>query len=802
MYSTGHFQDVCDFDPGLGVYTYTSQGGFDIYVSKLDNNGNFVWARQISGTSNESAYAIDLDASGNIYITGKFQGVVDFDPGPGTFTLSGNGIDIFVCKLNSSGDFVWAKRIGGGGQDEGLNLRLDVTGNVLITGFFNLTVDFDPGPGTFNITSVFSEDAFMLKLDANGNFIWAKTVGGMASERSRSICGDIQGNVISTGIFNTTVDFDPGPGSFTMNPTSSQDAFVLKLDAAGNFVWAIHYAGDVSSVVTDQMSNVYLGGAFSGTVDFDPGPQTYTMSRFGVGNTDAYILKLKQNSIFSWAKQLGGTALDIVNALTVDLNGNVYSTGDFSGTADLDPGPLTYTFFAGNEIFISKLDSLGNFITAVSLGGNGLDHPTSIDVTATGEMITTGFFNSAPADFDPGPGTFTLDASFGDIDAFVSKLSSCTPAPPANITSTTNLNICEGNSTTLTVASNPTVTWYPTQSSTVVIGSGTVFLTPTLSTGTYTYYAQSANLCTISLVRTPVVVDVSPIPTITVNSGTVCLGSSFTVVPTGAATYTYIGGGPVITPSINTTYSVIGTSSAGCLSIPFATGIVSVVPLPSITVNSGSICSGNVFTIVPTGANTYSYSVGGPVFTPSSTTSYSVVGTSSLGCNSNSVVGTVSVLLSPSLSVQMSSTLICLGQCATLSVNGADTYTWLQGGNTNSIVVNPIQSTNYTVQASSLNGCSVTAVLSLSVDPCTVFNEKVKENINCFIYPNPSSGLLQIHSSEKIIGMKLIDCTGRELEIREVNGKVNIDILEEGVYFLKVYFSDSQRHFRFIKKAD
>src|SRR5690606_21731654 len=155
-------------------------GSQDVFISKLDANGNFVWAKRIGGTSSDFGNAIAIDGVGNVYTTGRFSDVVDFDPGTGTFNLNGGYgyyFDVFVSKLNVNGEFVWAKRIGGNGVDVGHAITLDGNNNVYTTGFFTGTVDFDPGTGTHNLASTGANDIFISKLDVNGNFLWANKFG-------------------------------------------------------------------------------------------------------------------------------------------------------------------------------------------------------------------------------------------------------------------------------------------------------------------------------------------------------------------------------------------------------------------------------------------------------------------------------------------------------------------------------------------------------------------------------------------------------------------------------------------------
>ena len=125
---------------------------------------NFEWAKQMGSSFNENGRSIKVDASGNVYTTGRFYGTVDFDPGPGTNNLTAQGgADVFVQKLDPSGNFLWAKSFGGTSNDQGYSITVDASGNVYTTGQFEGTVDFDPGAGTNNLSSQGGEDAFIQK---------------------------------------------------------------------------------------------------------------------------------------------------------------------------------------------------------------------------------------------------------------------------------------------------------------------------------------------------------------------------------------------------------------------------------------------------------------------------------------------------------------------------------------------------------------------------------------------------------------------------------------------------------------
>ena len=447
VYTCGRFTGTADFDPGAGIFNLTAIGEVDIFISKLDSAGNFIWARAMSGVGYEAAISIAVDASGNVFTTGGFQSTVDFDPGPGIFNLTAPGpvgtYDIFISKLDSAGNFVWAKRIGSIDNDSGNSIALDDSANVYTTGYFNITVDFDPGPGVFNLTSPGYDDIFVSKLDSSGNFVWAKRIGGSGYSYQVGLSITIDrtgsGDVYTTGYFQNTVDFDPGPGVFNLTAdttisTYNNDIFISRLDASGNFVWAKRMGGpgvDAGrSIALDTSGNVYIAGQFSGTSDFNPDTAvTYYLNSAGL--YDIFISKMNTGGNFIWAKALGGTAQDIALSVAIDAFSYVYTTGSFAATADFDPGPGVFNLTpAGSvNIFVSKLDSAGNFVWAKATGGTGGDAGCSIALSASGNVHVTGEFSSPSISFGS---TTLMTVSIGTADIFIAKLDSSAGIPTGN----------------------------------------------------------------------------------------------------------------------------------------------------------------------------------------------------------------------------------------------------------------------------------------------------------------------------------------------------------------------------------
>ena len=373
VYTTGIFQDTIDFNPGTGVANPSAVGEEDVFILKLDANGNFLWAKSFGGIEMDRGYSIAIDAEGNVYTTGYFIDTVDFDPGTGVTNLSAvGGKDIFILKLDPNGNFVWAKSFGG---TEGIGIAIDGMGNVITTGYFSDTVDFDPGTGVMNLTSAGETGIFILKLDANGNLLWAKSCGGYwIVGGGISITFDATNNVYTTGAFDGTVDFDPGTGVKNLSAMGESDIFIQKLDAQGNFIWAKTFGGndfDQSySIAIDAESNVYSIGDFVGTVDFDPGTGVANLS--AVKDGDIFIQKLDAQGNFIWAKSFGGEGHNFGSSIDVDAANNIYTTGLFRNTVDFDPRTDVKNLksIGGYDIFVHKMKQTA---TGVADMGNGID---------------------------------------------------------------------------------------------------------------------------------------------------------------------------------------------------------------------------------------------------------------------------------------------------------------------------------------------------------------------------------------------------------------------------------------------
>ena len=343
-YVVGYFKCAATF----GSHTLTANGYWssDIFVAKLDPNGNWIWAVNAGGTEYDVGFGIALDGAGNAWVTGYFGGTATF----GNVTLTTNGYyDIFVAKLDSSGNWLWAVKAGGTESDEGTNIIVDGMGNAWVTGMFKETTTF----GSHTLTASGQFDSFVAKLDSSGNWLWAVKAGGTESDEGNGIAVDGVGNAYVTGYFGDTTTF----GSQTLTSSGSDDIFVAKLDSSGNWIWAVQ-AGGISidrgyDIVVDGEGNAWVTGHFYGTATF--GSHTLTASG-GAYDGDMFAAKLDPSGNWIWAAQAGGISNQGGNGIVVDGAGNTYVTGYFGGTTNF--GSQTVTSSGGNDIFVAKLGNV------------------------------------------------------------------------------------------------------------------------------------------------------------------------------------------------------------------------------------------------------------------------------------------------------------------------------------------------------------------------------------------------------------------------------------------------------------
>ncbi len=340
IYITGSFSGTLDFDHSAEVYELSAVGSGS-FVAKYDTDGDFLWAHNSSSTGLAThSYGIALDSERNVYTAGRMTGTTEFMPGTTEhiYTAVG-GSDIYIQKLNGLGVLQWVKQMGGTQNDEAFGIDIDNEANILITGFFSGTCDFNLGLGYNTLNSAGQADVFVAKLDSNGEVFWVKAFGGTAADKGIAITSDGEGNVFTTGHYKETCDFDPSSDAHELTSNGNIESFIVKLNPDGEFAWARSLGGELAdrghSILIDANGNVVSAGQFWNTVDLNPGDGESSFTTVDV--IDLYILTLTNDGEFINANQIGGIGTEYYPHITMDSAGSLYVGGTFTGDCDFDP---------------------------------------------------------------------------------------------------------------------------------------------------------------------------------------------------------------------------------------------------------------------------------------------------------------------------------------------------------------------------------------------------------------------------------------------------------------------------------
>ncbi|MCE3225590.1 MAG: hypothetical protein K0S32_141 [Bacteroidetes bacterium] len=812
IYVTGGFTGTADFNPSAATNAFTStSGSMDMFVAKYSVAGTYVWAFPITGTASDYSESICLDASGNVFVSGNFNSTGDFDPGAGTANLTptGSSQDCFLAKYSSVGGYLWAFRFGGANSDFEYGLCSDGS-NIFISGLFNGTVDFDPSAATANLIPTGSTDIYFAKYNNSGQYLWAKNIGSGGSENAHAITC-LGNDILLTGYFSGTIDMDPGPGTSNLSTAAMSDAFLARYDANGQHLWSFNCPSNIGSaggndVETDGNGNVWICGNYNGSVDFDPSASTAMLNSVS-GGTDGFVA-----NYFSCippaapvdVSNLAGTFICDGDKASLDVTGSgtINWYGSSSATLSLGTGlnfmsqPLTtgtYTFYA--EATTCATSSLTPITVTVNPLPAIVVSPTSAVIcsgqnatlTASGgaAYIWNTTATTAVVVVNPGSNTSYNVVGIDNNGCMNNASVSVTVNPIPTTTMTGNFVICNGQTATLTAGGASTYTWNTGPQSTVIT------VTPSINT-TYFVVGTSTNGCINAVVKT---VTVNALPTVNiVNTSTViCAGQSATLTASGASSYSWNTGATTgnvsVSPTANTSYTVTGTNANGCSNT--AATSISVNALPTVVVSSGNttICTGQTTTLTASGASTYSWNTGATTanlsVNPTANTSYTVTGTNGTGC-ANTTTTSISVNALPIVLVSTGNPTICTGQSATLTANGATTFIWNTGAVTAVVVINPTVTTSYTVSGTDANNCTNTATITQNVSACTGLNEADGSFVKPLsVYPNPGNGEFWLKAETEGL-VSVYDITGRlisELQINKDNlNKEQQLVLAAGVY--------------------
>jgi hypothetical protein len=462
--------------PQFGSTTLTGQGSWDAFVTKLDAaSGTFLWTRGIGGVGDDRTHDLSVSASGDVYVAGSFRETVDFDPSPSaTFNLTAGGgagaADAYVWKLDSQGDFVWARQFSGPADEFGHGVKLGNDGYAYAVGTFRDTTDFGEPGNPLTLTSATPNVAsiYFVKLDeATGDSIWAKQMTGTEKVVAARIVADGAGNLYVGGHFNGTMSF--GAGDPSLVSAGGEDGFVSKWDTDGNFQWGQHLASGAGDLFPGELDlgadgSLLIGYGFDGTADFDPGAQVANLT--SVDGSDGAVVKLNADGSFGWVRQVSGPGITWISGVVMDTVGNAYVAGFYEYSASLptghnlaNPGTGAGTYQPGNSQFLMKLalgdpptkfyvvdDASANrsyeYVAAGSTGGNnalnsGNSAPRGAASTAVGDKAWV---------VDANRTVYVYDINSNLLGSWTAGSMSSTATPEGIATNGTDVWIVDGKS--------------------------------------------------------------------------------------------------------------------------------------------------------------------------------------------------------------------------------------------------------------------------------------------------------------------------------------------------------------------
>ncbi|MEI6488002.1 MAG: T9SS type A sorting domain-containing protein [Bacteroidota bacterium] len=415
IYVTGQFvSDTIKFGAYTLVNHNRSNTYTDIFVAKYNSSGNVIWARNFGGYYDDAGKSIALDASGNIYLTGNYNsGSIAFDTAVLTRQDTNSTYNnVFITKLNNSGNVIWAKSAGGGyGDDVANSIAVNASGESYITGKYqSAVINF----GTIMLTNPgFSSSFFIAQYDNTGNEIWAN--GSSASSSvGNALTIDGNGNLYVAGTFNNdTVSF--GTTTLTNHYVNYQDVFLFKYSSAHNPIWARSAGGSIddyaTAIITDANQNIYLTGSFQNKFYIS----TDSLMGGNSGWNDIYLAKYTSSGNLAWVKGITGDNYDNTYGITCDIFSYVYITGTFASSY-ITFGGTTFnnTNGYGREFFVTKYDTLGQAHWAARASGTGDDWGSGVTVSGTSVYVIGNTNNWPSIAF----GTDTTIISNGNLDGF------------------------------------------------------------------------------------------------------------------------------------------------------------------------------------------------------------------------------------------------------------------------------------------------------------------------------------------------------------------------------------------------
>jgi hypothetical protein len=424
-----YFANTVDFDGGSSVTAKIAKGPYDIALAKYAPDGTFQWVYSIGGTDVDVPYAVKIGPDGAAYVAGyATSGAICNDhvvPNHGDH-------DILLMRVTSEGTCDWAIGVGGTGPDEAHDLAIDTNGDLLVTGFFSDTVDFDPGAGATSLISRGGTDIFVARYGSDGSFKNVSQFGGLGDDAGNALAIRTDGDIVAGGSFSGGAVFGSVLAPLTLISAGGLDYFVARLSTSLDLEWAIRGGGggddmiNPGCIVANPTGLLYVAGTFNGFASVGPGVGGQAL--LSHGGADIFLVGYDGNGDWTgFARVIGGTGTDAVGSLAQDVAGNFYLSGSFQGAVDFDPGSGTHVVNGqgtggASDAFVLSLSPGGdlrwvNPLTAVISGDTFLSIANGVSLASDGSIWAVGRFFGL-VDFDPGSADVSRQ-SVGDADQFI-----------------------------------------------------------------------------------------------------------------------------------------------------------------------------------------------------------------------------------------------------------------------------------------------------------------------------------------------------------------------------------------------
>lgn len=391
--SAGYFSGPINFGNGQILNSH-SLGTADIFISKSNSNGQVLWSVSAGGYGSDRATDVTVDANGNIYITGFYYGNATF----GNISVSSvnSSQDVFIAKIDANGNFIWVKSFGGNLAEWGNAINTDKSGNIILTGQFQGTSNFNGTTVTSAhnpILNFASFDVFTAKLDPSGNIIWLKTGSSKFDDRGLDLVTDKNRNIYVCGQFSDTITFNQTHNNYIKNAT-----FIIKYDSLGNEIWCKKAAGVFSipySLALDNNDNLYVTGDFQGTLTYFGNSSSFIN---GVNAKKTFLIKTNSNGDFIWGKSESSNNFISSKKVAIDNQQNPYILGEFGCTLSEYSNltsPALFNSIGFQDFFLTKYDHLGNRLWFKHFGGPKNDKAHGLIINSVNEPVISGSYEYA-----------------------------------------------------------------------------------------------------------------------------------------------------------------------------------------------------------------------------------------------------------------------------------------------------------------------------------------------------------------------------------------------------------------------